>query len=319
MTTHGGRIDLAAARFPHAPQPWIDLSTGINPNGWDASGVEIAWGPLPDVSALAALEAAARTVFGTATGNIAAVPGTEIGLRLLRDIGLPQPARYIAPSYATHAAALPDGAPIGIEDIGAGGTLLIANPNNPDGRVIAPERLIEIVRDLRGGWLVVDEAFADIDPAMSILPHLSEDDPVLVFRSFGKFFGLAGLRLGFVCGPAAMIARIRYRLGSWPVSTAAIAIGTAAYRDADWIGAARARLAASAERLDTLLRAHDLAPRGGCPLFRLVEHDHAATLFERLAAAGILTRPFDHDPRGLRFGLPPDEPAWARLAEALRG
>jgi cobalamin biosynthetic protein CobC len=319
LTTHGGRVDLAAARFPHAPQPWIDLSTGINPHAWDPSDVAIAWGPLPDVGALAELETAARAAFGMTTGAIAALPGTEIGLRLLRDIGLPQPARYVSPSYATHATALPAATPITVDHIDAAGTVLIANPNNPDGRTRAPARLIEIAHAMRGGWLIVDEAFADVDPALSILPHLTETNPVLVFRSFGKFFGLAGLRLGFVCGPAAMIDRIRERLGSWPVSSAAIAIGATAYRDADWIAATRVRLAASAGRLDALLRARGLIPRGECPLFRLVEDDTAPALFDRLAAAGILTRPFDHDPRWLRFGLPGDEPAWARLTEALDG
>ncbi|TXC71381.1 pyridoxal phosphate-dependent class II aminotransferase [Sphingomonas ginsenosidivorax] len=318
LTTHGGRIDLAAASYRHAPQPWIDLSTGINPNGWDASGVAIDWSPLPAVTALAALEAAARTAFGMSHGAVAALPGTEIGLRLLRDLGLPQPAHHVVPTYSTHAAALPDSQPIAVEAIGTAGTLLIANPNNPDGRILPPDQLLAIARDRRDGWLIVDEAFADIDPAISVLPHLREDDRVLAFRSFGKFFGLAGLRLGFVCGPDAMVARVRDRLGSWPVSAAAIAIGTAAYGDTDWIAATRRTLAASANRLDALLRTNGLAPQGDCPLFRLVDHDTAPALFDRLAAAGILTRPFDHDPRWLRIGLPGDEPAWTRLAEALR-
>ncbi len=318
LTTHGGRIDLAAASFPDAPRPWIDLSTGINPDGWDAKGVPIDWSPLPDVTALAALEAAARTAFSMTHGAIAALPGTEIGLRLLRELDLPQPARHVVPSYATHAAALPDSRPIALEDIDTAGTLLIANPNNPDGRTLPPSRLLDIARGLRGGWLLIDEAFADVDPAISVLPHLRDDDRVLVFRSFGKFFGLAGLRLGFVCGPDAMIAQVRDRLGSWPVSTAAIAIGTAAYRDTDWIAATRKTLAASADRLDALLRTNGLEPQGDCPLFRLIAHDAAPALFDRLAAAGILTRPFDHDTRWLRIGLPGDEPGWARLAEALR-
>ncbi|WP_380786109.1 threonine-phosphate decarboxylase [Sphingomonas sp. R86521] len=316
-TTHGGRIDLAALRFPQARQSWIDLSTGINPHRWDPRGVDIDWARLPDVTALAALEAAAHAAFGMTSGAVAALPGTEIGLRLLRDVGLPAPACHVVPSYSTHAAALPDSLPIALDGIGPDGTILLANPNNPDGRIIAPDRLLDMARG-RSGWLIVDEAFADVDPAVSVLPHLGEDDPVLVFRSFGKFFGLAGLRLGFVCGPPAMIARFRERLGSWPVSSAAIAIGTAAYRDTDWIAGTRATLTASADRLDALFQSNGFHPHGGCPLFRLVEHDAAPALFERLAAAGILTRPFDHDPRWLRFGLPGDELAWTRLAEALR-
>jgi cobalamin biosynthetic protein CobC len=320
LTIHGGRVDLAVARYPQAPKPWIDLSTGINPHAWDATAVDLHWQALPDVTALAGLEAAARAAFGLAAGGIAGLPGTEIGLRLLRDIGLAEPSQYVAPSYATHAEALPDMNAIAVADIAATrGTVLIANPNNPDGRIIPPAELLSIARARdAGSWMIVDEAFADVDPAISVLPHLRDDDRVLVFRSFGKIFGLAGLRLGFVCGPAAIVDRFRARLGSWPVSSAAIAIGTAAYRDTAWITATRARLSVHADRLDALLRTHALEPHGECPLFRLVRDDRARALADRLAEAGILTRAFAHHPGWLRFGLPSDEQAWSRLSDTLR-
>jgi len=139
----------------------------------------------------------------------------------------------------------------------------------------------------------------------------------VIFRSFGKFFGLAGLRLGFVIGPRAVIAKFRARLGAWPVSAASIAIGTAAYRDAAWIASSRADLHRWAAALDAVLARHGLAARGGCPLFRLVETDQAEALFERLARRAILTRPFDYDPRWLRLGLPGSEADLARLDTAL--
>ncbi len=309
---HGGRVDRAATLYPDAPRPWIDLSTGINPVAWHgASPPTIDWGPLPSPTALAGLEASAARFFGAPPESVAAVPGTEIALRLLARLGLPGPFRHATPSYRTHAEAFPDGVPIRLEDaLPPGGTLLLANPNNPDGRIL-PAATLEALG--AGRWLIVDEAFADVDAAISIVPR--RPDRTIVLRSFGKFFGLAGLRLGFVVGPAAIVAAFRRMLGDWPVSTAAIVLGEAAYRDADWIAATRARLVADAAALDAVLRRHGLEPRGGCPLFRLVRCD--PSLFERLARAGILTRPFGDAPGRLRCGLPADREALDRLDHAL--
>lgn len=323
LTHHGGRIDAAARAFPDAPGPWIDLSTGINPFAWDGfdrAAVDLR--ALPSPALLADLEAVAGAAFGATDIAVAALPGTEIGLRLLACIDLPIPIRFVAPTYRTYGETLAAATPIGLAEVdaaaGQGGTLVLANPNNPDGRILAPERLIALTRRLRerGGLVIVDEAFADMDPAISVLPHLSADDPVLVFRSFGKFFGLAGVRLGFACGSGKIVDQLRERLGSWPVSSTALAIGTAAYRDAGWTAATRVRIAASAAALDAVLAGHGLRAVGDCPLFRLVETD-ATPLFGRLARAGILTRPFDYAPRWLRLGLPADDRALERLDRAL--
>lgn len=323
-TVHGGRTDLAARRFPGAPQPWLDLSTGINPLAYDIAALASA-DPcvLPLPSRLAELEQAAARAFGLCSGAVAALPGSEIGLRLLATLGLPAPWCSVTPGYGTHAAALPGATRLSCADAMRvrAGTVLLANPNNPDGRVISPTDLCALARILaeREGWLIVDEAFADARPEASILPRLRADDCVVVFRSFGKFYGLAGVRLGFVCGPVAMIERFRALLGDWPVSAAAIEVGIAAYRDVAWQDATRAALARAAAALDAVLLRHGLEPRGGCPLFRLIEHDDAAAVFGRLARAGILTRPFDDDPRRLRIGLPRDVAALDRLNLALGG
>nr|WP_324255253.1 aminotransferase class I/II-fold pyridoxal phosphate-dependent enzyme [Sphingomonas sp. PL-96] len=267
------------------------------------------------------LEATAAEAFGAGELAVAALPGTEMGLRLLELAGLPQPFRYLAPGYRTHADALPSAAAIhadAAEDV-RDGTLLLANPNNPDGRVFAPDRLLGLGRRLaqRGGMLVIDEAFADATPRLSILPHLRREDRVLVFRSFGKFFGLAGVRLGFACGAADIVAALRKRLGSWPVSATAIAIGTAAYRDTAWTTRTRLALAERCAALDALLRRHALEPRGASPLFRLVETPQARAIFTYLAQRGILTRPFDYAPEWLRIGVPADTGALQRLDQAL--
>ncbi|RXZ35696.1 pyridoxal phosphate-dependent class II aminotransferase [Sphingomonas desiccabilis] len=319
---HGGCLDAAARYFPDAPRPWLDLSTGINPDAWEApSASTIDLRALPSAQALARLEATAGTAFGARHLPVAALPGTELGLRLLGRLGLPRPYRHVAPGYRTHAAALPGSTAISpdrIDEVG-GGTLLLANPNNPDGRLVPPDRLLDLARRLgrAGGVLLIDEAFADAAPEASVLPRLAPEDRVLVFRSFGKFFGLAGLRLGFVSGAADLIGEMREQLGSWPVSAPAIALGTAAYADTDWILGTRRRLAARCEELDETLRRHRLYPKGSCPLFRLIETPAAPVIFEHLAQRGILTRPFDYAPDWLRIGLPANAEAVTRLDRAL--
>jgi cobalamin biosynthetic protein CobC len=301
---------LAAARrrWPAVVPPWIDLSTGINPHSWP---VELAgtidWRRLPDDGALAELETAAAASFGVPPDTVCATPGSEIALRLLGTFDLPRPHRFVAPGYRTHADIFVAGNPVtpdAIADV-KDGTLLLARPANPQGR--------NWPLPSGGVRLIIDEAFADAAPATSILP----DDDAIVLRSFGKFFGLAGVRLGFVIAPAEELAAFRRRLGSWPVSAAAILIGTAAYRDLDWQAGMRDQLAREALALDRVLARHGLAPEGDCPLYRLVRTPDAAALFERLARRGILTRPFDHTPDWLRIGLPGSTASLERLDRAL--
>jgi cobalamin biosynthetic protein CobC len=322
---HGGRVRAAEAAFPDAQRPWIDLSTGLNPHGWRGATGGVDWHALPDSEDLAGLEAAAAAHFGAAPGNVCALPGTEIGLRLLGTLPLPHPVSIVRPGYATHLEAFPGAVAIGADQLdeaaARGGSLLLANPNNPDGRLLTIARLIDLAARLRqsGGLLIVDEAFVDAVDGAGLSPHLDDQlrGHVIVLRSFGKFFGLGGLRLGFAVAGEQWLGPLRQRLGSWPVSAAAIAMGTAAYRDGAWIAATRARLAADAARLDTLLAAHGLIAVGACPLFRLVETNEAALLFRRLIGRGLLTRPFADAPRWLRIGLPGDEAAWERLGRAL--
>lgn len=318
LRIHGGRVDVAALRYPRAPRPWLDLSTGINPSPWTPpEPIAVDLNALPSPAALVELETAAARVFGTSADRVVAVPGSEIGLRWLPALDLPAPYRVVVPTYTTHREVFAEPANIArdaIDDI-VDGTLLLANPNNPDGHLDPSELLLGIAR--RGAWLIVDEAFADAAPATSLIPHLASDDRAIVFRSFGKFFGLAGLRLGFMIAPVAQAQAMRQQLGSWPVSAHAMAYGIAAYRDTDWAADARRDIAERAGRLDALLRRHGLEPTGDCPLFRLVDCEDAGVVFDRLATAGILTRPFAHTSRWLRIGLPADDAAFVRLDAAL--
>lgn len=323
---HGGRLEAARAAWPDAPTPWLDLSTGINPHSWPVERASaIDWHRLPGQAALARLEAAAAGAFGVPPDWVCAVPGSEIGLRLLATLGLPGPIRYQAPGYRTHAEAFAAAAPLPagalLEEAERGGTILLANPSNPDGFVLEPAVLLALAEALtrRGGQLIVDEAFADATPSTSLLPRMAcgEAAGAVVLRSFGKMFGLAGVRLGCAVAAPEWLAGLRRRLGSWPVSAAAIAIGTAAYADAEWIAATRARLVEACGRLDAVLCSHGLHPEGASPLFRLLRTPGADALFKRLAGQGILTRPFDYAPDWLRLGLPGDAEALARLDRAL--
>lgn len=315
---HGGRIDRAMQAWPAAPRPWLDLSTGINPLGWAPPATGIDYGPLPSRTALRGLEAAAAGFFDADPASVAALPGSEVALRLLDLLGLPGPYRHVAPGYGSHAGfGDPIAADAVAEEAARGGTILLANPNNPDGRLFSPADLSALASRLaeRGGWLVVDEAFADALPEAGIAA--TQPDNAVVLRSFGKFFGLAGVRLGFCIAAEPVLAALRARLGEWPVGTAAIAWGTAAYADTDWIARTRDRLHHDAAALDALLARRGLEATGACPLFRLVETDRAEGLFARLAAAGILVRPFAAQPRWLRFGVPATDADRQRLDRAL--
>lgn len=320
-TWHGGGVAAASAHFGGAPASWLDLSTGINPHAWPGAAEQaIDWRALPDEQGLRVLEQAAADHFGVAADHVCALPGTEIGLRLVGKL-LDGPVRHASPAYRTHGAMVPGAAPVDLDhlDHADGQTLILANPNNPDGRIHGVAALRALL-DRRGpdGWLVVDEAFADGHPDISLAPFVADDRRLMLLRSFGKFFGLAGLRLGFLVAPRAIIARVRDRLGAWPVSAAAIAIGTAAYRDTAWIEAMRNQLQREAQALDALLLRCGHQPIGQSPLFRLIEMPHAMALFERLAGQAILTRPFEAQPQWLRIGLPAAAMGLARLERALR-
>lgn len=344
---HGGRIDRARSMF--GGDDWIDLSTGIAPYAYPYEAGPAAFTALPDPDTLTELETAARTAFAADDGHdVVAVPGSDLGLRLIGRLFETRRVAVVRPGYGGHVAIWPQDRLIEIsanalEDAATtADVILLANPNNPDGRVIEPSRLARIAEmlALRSGWLIVDEAFADVKftgpPNVSGSPSPSgeglrfpdtllrggEGDGILPnniirLRSFGKFFGLPGLRLGFVLAPPEIARTIRAWLGDWPVSGPAIAIGTAAYRDLDWQAAQRNRLTADAARLDALMVMAGLSPCGGTALFRLVETDDGEALFRHFAAKHILTRPFADNAGRLRIGLPGSEDDWARLTGAL--
>lgn len=320
-TFHGGRLAAAKSIYGDGPEPWLDLSTGINPRAWPlVETLPIDWQRLPDEHALRTLEETAAHFFGVDPQFIAALPGSEIGLRLMGDV-LKGAARHASPSYRTHAEMFNDSTAACADTIehASEGVVVLANPNNPDGRIIQQQALLSTLCGLQEnhGWLIIDEAFADARPEASLAQHVADDLPLVIFRSFGKFFGLAGVRLGFMLGPCRIVAKIRKRLGSWPVSSAAMAIGTAAYNDGAWIAATRHWLREEAASFDRMLVASGFESIGDCPLFRLIQTQNATALFDRLARQAILTRPFDYNAGWLRLGLPGSDTALERLRKAL--
>jgi cobalamin biosynthetic protein CobC len=311
---HGGRITAAAALFPDAPQPWLDLSTGINPHSYPAprmARAELA--RLPDPEDVAALETTAATAFGVDPARVAATPGTEAALRLLPRLLGAGSVRLREPSYGGHRDAW---AAIGariVTDDGAAEAQVVVNPNNPDGRLVAPPDLVVAAQH---GWMIVDEAFIETTPQASVAAQA--EGRLIVLRSFGKFFGLPGLRLGFVVAAPDLAARVREAFGEWPLTTPTLKAGLAAYADHAWTARMQRRLASDARRLDMLLIKAGLDIVGGTELFRLARAEKAEAVFLRLARAGILCRPFD-DPHLLRFGLPGSADGWLRLEDALTG
>ncbi|MCV2872763.1 threonine-phosphate decarboxylase CobD [Defluviimonas sp. WL0050] len=319
MRDHGGNLDGAIGRFGGGATDWIDLSTGINRVPYPVPNFShTAWTALPTRSAMEGLRSAAAGAFDTKAA-ILPVSGAQAAIQMIPRLGLPGRARVLAPTYNEHAAALRS-AGWQVEEVTepaalAGADLaVLVNPNNPDGRHLSPGDVLAL--SPRVGRLVVDESFADPYPDMSVASQAGQDGMV-VLRSFGKFFGLAGLRLGFVLGAEADIAALSDMAGPWPVSGAAIEIGMAALADREWARETTARLMSETARLDALARATGWTCQGGTALFRLYDTGDAKAAQERLAQAHIWSRIFPYSTGWIRLGLPGDEAEWARVADVL--
>ena len=323
---HGGDLTEAIARHGGESADWLDLSTGINPWPWTIphSVPDSAWTRLPSRANEQDLLVAAREAYGVPDdADIAAAAGTQTLIQWIPYLAGAGAVAIVTPTYGEHSAAWSSGGReiIAVNDLSAlperAVHAVVVNPNNPDGRISDGDALRQVAErlDRRGGWLVIDEAFADVDPGISAV-GISADLPILVLRSFGKFYGLAGLRLGFAVGRRDIIERIAAALGPWPVSAPALHLGTAALRDRPWADAMRAKLARQLDRLDHILTAAGLDLVGGTTLFRLASHPDAPALHAELARRHIWCRSFDWAREWLRFGLASDG-GLDRLASAL--
>jgi len=320
MLEHGGNLRDAAQRYGR--DDWIDLSTGINPHGYPAPAPSAAaWHRLPEPDP--ALLAAACTYYRAP--QLLPVAGTQAAIQALPRLRAPSRVAVSSPSYAEHAhhwglhghtrrqvpyaeleAAIDD------SDV-----VVVVNPNNPTGETILPERLLDWAARLgaRGGWLVVDEAFGDATTSLSIASHAAEPG-LIVLRSVGKFFGLAGLRLGFVAAHERVLADLADLLGPWAVSGPAQEVALTALRDTRWQQDTRIGLKQSGYRMSRLLMEHGIAS-AGTPLFRWWPEARPEAFHEHMAARGIWCRLFRDAARGIRVGLPAGEHDWRRLEQAL--
>jgi cobalamin biosynthetic protein CobC len=323
---HGGEVSAARAQFPRAPEPFIDLSTGINPHPYPLPELPShLFARLPQRSALDRLAATAAGFYqAPSADHVAAAPGTQILLTAMAALLPRGRVVVLGPTYSEHVrvATLAGQCTTQVselDELADADLAVVVNPNNPDGRIVPPRALLALAGGLKShdGLLMVDEAFVEVAPAGTSLAGEVDRGNIVVLRSFGKFFGLPGLRLGFALAAPAITARIAGWLGPWGVSGPALAIGDAALADGAWVQSTRARLHRDAQQLDNLLTRSGLELIGGTSLFRLARCSAAKELFEHLGRAGILVRHFTEYPAWLRFGLPADEAAWTRLRTAL--
>lgn len=319
---HGGNLDEAMARYGGARADWLDLSTGINPVAWPVPPVsQTAWTRLPGSGVMERLLQAARACYGVAGGNaIVAAAGAQALIQMMPHIVPQGSVRILSPTYNEYSASFGNYGCFSVSNVpevrelhGADVAVLI-NPNNPDGRRHDLADLQSLANQV--GCLIVDEAFADASPELSLCP-LTLPENVIVLRSFGKFFGLAGLRLGFAVVHSDQTAKLQSHLGPWAVSGPAIEIGTAALSDSAWIASSAERLSNDMNILMKLFDRLNLEVVGGCDLFATVRVEDAAGLRDRLAAQRIWVRVFDYEPTWLRFGLPGDKTGLERLTQAL--
>lgn len=322
MLEHGGRLLRAARQYGIPAADWLDLSTGVSPFAWPVPTVPAsAWHRLPEDED--GLIDAARDYYDAP--HLLPVAGTQAAIQALPQLRPHSRVGVIAPGYAEHAhawrreghavEALPADALQASAD--RLDVVVLIHPNNPGGDRFEASVLLELHAALasRGGWLVVDEAFIDVEPHRSLCAH-SDREGLVVLRSVGKFFGLAGARAGFVCAAPVLLDAMRERLGPWTLAGPTRHVLRKALADVEWQARAREWLGMAGERLRATLVAHGIVPTAGCAFFQWWRHPDAHVLHEALATRGILTRRFD-DPASLRFGLPPDDAGFARLDAAL--
>jgi cobalamin biosynthesis protein CobC len=323
MPEHGGQLRRAALRYGRPLEEWLDLSTGINPRPWPVAPIpESAWARLPEEND--GLEEAAREYYGAPA--VLPIPGSQAAIMSLPRLRGVSRVGVLTPTYFEHALRWQQAghkvAPLAPEQCEeAAATLdvmVLVNPNNPTGRRFARTELLRWHARLaaRGGWLLVDEAFVDASPQESLAP-MSEHEGLIVLRSLGKFFGLAGARVGFAFAAPTLLSALAERLGPWTVSGPSRLIACRALTDRPWQEATRAQLHAASAHLAELLAACGQPPAGGCELFQWRLCRQASAIHESLARGGILTRLFER-PASLRFGLPGAEQEWERLEAALR-
>lgn len=316
---HGGNLDAALRIYGGDRGDWLDLSTGINPEPYPVGRVSPpAWAALPSETMLSSLKRAAASAYGT-DADVIPFHGAQGAIQAMPHLAETRRAGILTPTYNEHRAALVT-AGWRVEDVTSLDALcgadmaVVVNPNNPDGRRVDPKSLTALARKV--GLLVVDESFVETDEALSVAPNVSSN--VVVLRSFGKFYGLGGVRLGFALARGLIAERLADLAGPWPVSGPAIEIAIRAFDDAAWRAETHKRLAGDAKRLDTLAVSAGWDLVGGTSLFRTYATPNAVATQAALAQNRVWSRIFPYSDRWLRLGLPPSD-RWDQLEAAFLG
>jgi len=323
LLKHGGRLQEAAQNHQIPLEQWIDLSTGINPNGYPIPAIPAeAWQRLPEEHD--GLIAAAQQYYQSE--SILAVAGSQAAIQTLPLLRAKSVVGLLTPSYAEHAHAWKKAGHDlhlinQVQEIDSHihqlDTLILVNPNNPTGETFSAQQCLHWLEILnkKQGWLIIDEAFIDAEPELS-LSALSPRKGLIILRSIGKFFGLAGIRSGFVLAEATILKTLNEHLGPWTLSTPSRLVTTEALKNNSWQTATRADLQKNSLRLQQLLTQYQLSPTGSNALFHWVKTEQATHLHQQLAKKAVFTRLFTQ-PNSLRFGLPSNETAWQQLTQAL--
>jgi len=316
------------AQFPSAPEPWIDLSTGINPWPWPIPqqilGDRALLYRLPTRADTRSLTARLADRFNVPQGQVLPVPGTAMAIAQLPHVLNAQMVAVLSPSYGDHAHAwrragcsvIETADPLGhASDVDV---IALCQPNNPDGRTFSTSALLSACEALRqrGGFLVVDQAYVEVLPDLCMARHIDQGN-LIILRSIGKFYGLAGLRFGFVLGPPTVLDALTDLLGDWPISPLTLKIADMAYQDHTYFAETLTKLQKARARLDIILTRSGFNIVGGCDLFRFIKTPHATALWHHLGQAGIAIRRFDWSDHHVRIGLPANAYAEIRLAQAL--
>lgn len=323
---HGGRLNGAVARYGIAREHWLDLSTGINPNGWPVPALPAeVFNRLPEEDD--GLQQAAADYYGSP--ELLLIPGSQAAIQALPALRWAQSGAartgVLHPAYAEHAFRWQQAGHrverLEAEQIEARldslDVLVLINPCNPGAISFTPEQLRDWHTRLayRGGWLVVDEAFIDATPELSLI-QADMPEGLIVLRSLGKFFGLAGIRIGAVCAEAGIREALARQLGPWAISHPARYIARQALADVEWQQNTRTYLSQQQARLHALLHEYLNEPVVSTALFAYMVTEQAVQIEQSCARAGILIRCFEQ-PAALRFGLPGDETQWQRLQQTL--
>ena len=322
MLEHGGQLRAAAQRYGIALADWIDLSTGINPQAYPVPAIDPqCWHRLPEDND--GLEAAAAQYYGNE--RLLVLAGSSPVTRALPTLFAPAAAAFLTPVYAAQAQAW-EQAGHGLRRLptlkralaAATPVVLLSNPNKLTGATLPRSAVLAAAAELdsRGGWLIVDESFGDPQPdnCVAALAGSAQATRLLVLRSLGEFFGLAGARVGFIFGAAEKLDTLREMTGPWPVAHPSRAVARHALQDTAWQDAARAALAENSARLGECLAPLGTVSRTG--QFCTLSTTHGEALFDHFARRAILTRRIK-ELGMLRIGLPGREADWERLAQVL--